>query len=213
MKKPSTPPPRTWYHRTVRLIAYSLQFITACAACGAGLGAGFAPAGLFDSATYSGGWLENGAWDDSRYEAPLAVPPPAPSGSAFLDIEVAVRVAESNAVWVAFGDGFRIDLRIGCEQGRWFAMAGDDARPFDCTWAQGALGERTLRLTLQTSPGGRILGASASDGGAFVSPPEAWRDIDPSRWDRVEASLRGTSAALGAITLSRRQRPSLIIIR
>ena len=161
----------------------------------------FVSCGVYDTATITqDGSLMNTNRNDSKYSTTLDV---SSMQSPHLSIDVEVALIKSNAVWFGFGNSaiFPEFLRIGCEEGKWTVLMGDQVRAFDEELPPLLEGDtpRTFRLSILTSIDGNYSSSIKIYEEGNLQPttlhinPALWQNIggDPSTWDTATVNLQG----------------------
>ena len=182
--------------------------------CGVALGgdidlSSFVSSGIYDTATITqNGSLVNTNRTDARYSAPLNA---SAMQAPHLTIDVEVSLVKSNAVWVGFGNSamFPDFLRIGCEEGKWTVLMGDQVRAFDEELPPLLEGDtpRTFRLSIVTSISGnysssiKIYEEGNLQSSTLHINPALWQGVggDPSTWDTATVNLQGLETAVNFI--------------
>jgi len=202
-------------------------------ACGVALGGGIpisslVPCGIYDTAEIQDVagklGLVNTNSADSRYSVSLDF---STMQSPHLTVDISVSLgASSNAVWLTLGDSTSAApdfLRLGCEDGRWTILVGDQVRAFDEELPPllGVGMPRTFRLHLVTSiDGGYSSSIKVYEDGVLQPTtlhisPSLWQGAggDPSTWDTATVSLRGLGATLLSMQCRTVRSPTFIFIR
>jgi len=181
--------------------------------CGVALGgdialSSFSSCGIYDTATIiqNVGLVNTNSGADARYSAPLDF---SSMQSPHLTVDISVSLgASSNAVWLGFGNSATSPdyLRIGCEDGTFTILMGDQLQDFDTPPPPLLEGDtsRTFRIHIVTSiQGGYSSTIKVYEDGVLQPStlridPALWQGAggDPSTWDTATVSLRGKNSAL-----------------